>query len=298
LEGLGQYIFFLTNYFLGWLEFQITLNNSKNYRQIMKEIIEKLKQLTGKEYVQLTERGNKAIMLALALAKQLGKTTVLIPDQGGWLTFKNYPGKLNLKLKEIKTSHGLLSLEDLEKKADNDSALLACSMPGYLAVETCLKKIHDVCRKKNMLFINDASGSIGTEAAKCGDLIVSSFGKWKPVNLEYGGFVATNDNEHYTNFDESYFEEEKQEKLLEKLEQLPERLKKLKEARDKILDELQSFDIIHKDKQGINIAVRFDDEEAKNRITDYCRQNRLEFTECPRYIRVNEKAVSIEVKRL
>lgn len=264
----------------------------------MKEIIEKLKQLTGKEYVQLTERGNKAIMLALALAKQLGKTTVLIPDQGGWLTFKNYPGKLNLKLKEIKTSHGLLSLEDLEKKADNDSALLACSMPGYLAVETCLKKIHDVCRKKNMLFINDASGSIGTEAAKCGDLIVSSFGKWKPVNLEYGGFVATNDNEHYTNFDESYFEEEKQEKLLEKLEQLPERLKKLKEARDKILDELQSFDIIHKDKQGINIAVRFDDEEAKNRITDYCRQNRLEFTECPRYIRVNEKAVSIEVKRL
>ena len=37
---------------------------------------------------------------------------------------------------------------------------------------------------------------------------------------------------------------------------------------------------------------------VKQRIIDYCNENNLEFTECPRYIRINEPAISIEVKRL
>ncbi|MBW2978216.1 DegT/DnrJ/EryC1/StrS family aminotransferase [Candidatus Woesearchaeota archaeon] len=264
----------------------------------MEQILSKLKELTGKEFIQLAERGNKAIQIALDLAKQLEKTTVLIPDQGGWLTFKKYPKKFNLEIKEIKTKQGLLDLEDLEKNASQESVLLTTSMPGYFAAEENLQKIQEICTKKGCLFINDISGSIGTDFAKYGDLILASFGKWKPINLEYGGFIATNNNEFYTNFDASYFEEKKYEELIKLLEELPERLKKFQEIRKQIIEELESFKIIHKDKQGINVIVKFDDDEAKQRVISYCKDNKLEYTECPRYIRVNENAISIEVKRL
>ena len=263
----------------------------------MQQILEKLKELTGKQFIQLTERGNKAIKIALDLAKQLEKTTVLIPDQGGWLTFKKYPKKFNLEIKEIKTKQGLLDLADLEKNANQESVLLTTSMPGYFAVEKNIQKIQEICAKKGTLFINDISGSIGTDFAKFGDIILASFGEWKPVNLEYGGFIATNNKGFYTNFDASYFAEEKYDDLLKLLEELSERLKKFQEIRKKIFEELESFKIIHKDKKGINVIVEFNDDEIKQRIIDYCKDNKLEYTECPRYIRINENAISIEVKR-
>jgi len=264
----------------------------------MQQILSRLKELTGKEFIQLAERGNKAIKIALDLAKQLEKTTVLIPDQGGWLTFKKYPDKFGLAAKEIKTKQGLIDLEDLEKNANQESVLLTCSMPGYFAVEENIQKIQELCAKKGCLFFNDVSGSIGKDAAKHGDVILGSFGKWKPINLEYGGFIATNDKKYYTDFDSSYFEEKRYDELIKKLEELPERLKKLQEARKKILEELESFNVVYKEKEGINVVVKFDEDEAKQRIIDYCKDNKLEYTECPRYIRINEPAISIEVKRL
>jgi len=263
----------------------------------MQEILSKLKQLTGKKHIQLTERGNKSIKLVLDLANQLEKTTVLIPDQGGWLTYKKYPKKYSLEIKEVKTNQGLLDLKDLEKKADKNSILLTCSMPGYFALDN-IKKIKEICSKNNCLFINDASGSIGTNHAKTGDLVFASFGKWKPINLKYGGFIATDNDEFYEKFDASYFDETRYDELKEKFEQLPKRLEKFQKTRKQILDDLQSFNIVHKDKDGINVIVKFDDDEIKQRIIDYCEENKLEYTECPRYIRVNEPAVSIEVKRL
>lgn len=263
----------------------------------MERVISKLKELTGKPFVQLTERGNSAIKIALDLARQLDKTTVLVPDQAGWITYKKYPKKYGLEIKEIKTDSGLIDLEYLEKNADENSILLTCSMPGYFAVDN-IEEIMKLCSKKGCILINDISGSIGTDAAKIGHIVFSSFGKWKPVNLEYGGFIATDDESFYRDFDASYFEEMRYDALLQKFEELPVRLKKFQDIRQRILDDMQSFKIIHKDKDGINVIVKFDDEEVKQRIIDYCKENKLEYTECPRYIRVNEKAISIEVKRL
>ena len=262
----------------------------------MQRIISKLKKLTGTKFIQLTERGNHAINIAFDLAKQLGKKTVLIPDQGGWLYYKKAPKKFDLEIKEIKTNQGLLNLKDLEKNADKDSILITCSMPGYFAIDN-IEGIMQVCTKKGCLLVNDISGSIGTDAAKTGNLFIGSFGKWKPINLKYGGFIATDNKEFYTNFDASYFDEQKYDALLEKIEELPVKLEKFKEVRKKILEDLQSFEIVHKDKDGINVVVKFDDDEVKERIINYCEENKLEYTECPRYIRINEKAISIEVKR-
>ena len=262
----------------------------------MQRILSKLKELTGKEFIQLSERGDKAIDIALDLAKQMEKTTILIPDQGGWLYYKKAPKKYDLEIKEVKTDQGLIDLADLKKKANKDSILLTCSMPAYAAVDN-LKEIYKICKEKKCLLVNDVSGTLGTEHAKMGDIIISSFGKWKPINLEYGGFIATSDNKFYEDFDASYFDEHLYDDLLEKIENLPKRLKMFEDTRKQILEELESFEILHKDKLGINVIIRFNEDEVKVRIIDYCKENKLEFTECPRYIRVNDNAISIEIKR-
>jgi len=56
--------------------------------------------------------------------------------------------------------------------------------------------------------------------------------------------------------------------------------------------------IIHKDSKGINVIIRFSSDTEKERLINYCDKNNLEHTLCPRYIRVNVDALSIEVKRL
>ena len=263
----------------------------------MEKILGKLQELTGNKYVQLTEKGNSSVLIALTLAKNLDKEKVLIQDQGGWITYKQYPKKLGLEIIELKTNYGLIDLTDLEDKADENSVLLINSSPGYAAFED-MGKVMEVCKRKKCLLINDVSGSIGTENAKIGDIVFGSFGRWKPINLEYGGFIATNNDKYYEEFEASFFDEHRYDDLLEKINRLAERLKILREKRRKILEDLASFNIVHKDKDGINIIVKFDNDEAKQRIIDYCKENKLEYTECPRYIRINENAVSIEVKRL
>ena len=264
----------------------------------MQKVLEKLRDLTGNKYIQLTNKGNESLLIALTLVKNfLEKTKALIQDQGGWITYKQYPRKLGLEITEVKTEHGLADLNDLEDKADENSVLLINSSPGY-AVFQDMQKIQEVCRRKKCFLINDVSGSIGTEHAKTGDIIFGSFGRWKPINLEYGGFIATNNDRYYKEFEASYFDELRYNDLIKKIEDLPERLRILKEKRKKVIADLSGFDIIHKNKDGINVIVKFGSDEAKKKIADYCEKNKLEITECPRYIRINENAISIEVKRL
>ena len=60
--------------------------------------------------------------------------------------------------------------------------------------------------------------------------------------------------------------------------------------------QLKDFDIIQSN--GINVIVKFNNAEEKLKLIDYCKLYGYEFTLCPRYIRVLEDAISIEVKRL
>jgi hypothetical protein len=168
-------------------------------------------------------------------------------------------------------------------------------MPGYFAVED-MKLISEIAKKAGAVLINDASGSIGSENAKIGDVIVGSFAEWKPVDVGYGGFIAT--NEDYFGEMQGVFSQNFMEKLVKKLNGLNARIAFLKSKVKKVKKDLKDFEIIHKEHDGLNVIVKFNTEEEKEKILNYCRKNNLEYTLCPRYIRVNEDAVSIEVKRL
>jgi len=63
------------------------------------------------------------------------------------------------------------------------------------------------------------------------------------------------------------------------------------------MKDLDHFKIINEKEEGLVILVSFTTDNEKEKIIDFCQKNKLEWTECPRYIRLNEKAISIEVKR-
>jgi hypothetical protein len=267
-------------------------------------IIEKIRQLTSHRHIKLTNCCNSAILLSLIIAKKEGRDTILIPDQGGWLTYQTFPTLLGLKTKEIKTDFGLLNLKELEKAANSNSALIINSLAGYIAPQP-LGEIARICKSKGCLLIEDASGSIGQEGLCDGnhsDILVCSFGKWKPINLEYGGFISTNRKEYLEMdpelFQMTRFSEQFYPGLLNKLEEFPKRVESLQKTCQKIKSDLKDMEVIHRGRQGLNVIIKFRNGAEKEKIINYCKKNNYQLTVCPRYIRVMDNAISIEVKRL
>jgi hypothetical protein len=259
----------------------------------------KLKQLTSKHHIFFTDRGNSSILLSMKLAKSFGKTKLVIQDQGGWITYSQYAKKLKLELLEMDTDYGLVDLKHLKNNIRTDSVLLMNSMPGYYALQENMEKISELCKEAGCFLINDASASIGREAAKHGDIILGSFGEWKPLEVKYGGYIAFDKSDYETFFRENFTKEVKDfyGKLCIRLGELPKKLKMIEESTGKIKSDLKGFDIIHREKEGLNVIVKFKNDLEKMKLLDYCKLCSLEFTLCPRYIRVLEDALSIEVKR-
>ena len=156
-----------------------------------------LKKLTGKKHIFFTNRGNTSIKLALKLAKDLEKKKAFIQDQGGWITYEQFLKKFKYEFYLLDTDYGIIDLKLLRQKLDKESVLLINSMPGYFVIQENMKEIYDLCKKKECFLINDVSGSIGKDIAKYGDLIIGSFGRWKPLNIKYGGveIIKLNSNQ-------------------------------------------------------------------------------------------------------
>ena len=266
-------------------------------QRIEKDKIKKiLRSFTSTKDIKLIARGNNAVFIALQIAKRLGKTDVLIQDQGGWLTYKQYAQKLEMKVIELKTDYGIIDVKKLPDKLNENSVLIVNSLTGYFA-EQPMRKIANIAKDKKTLLINDVSGSIGTWNCKYGDIILGSFGNWKPINLGEGAFIAVKDEKNF-----KFFEVEEAvlnyTELLKKIETLGKRLKFLYNTCKKIKKELKKEKIIHKDSYCLNVVVLFDNDAEKEKIINYCNTNSLPYTLCPREIRVNANAISIEVKRL
>ncbi|MBI4447911.1 DegT/DnrJ/EryC1/StrS family aminotransferase [Candidatus Woesearchaeota archaeon] len=270
--------------------------------EYQEKAVKKLKKLSRHGYVRITSRGNSAIFAALFIAKKINpKPKLIIPDQGGWISFKRYPLILNFAVKEVKTHYGIIDLDDLKEQSKNASALIFTSFAGYFA-EQPLKKIFKICKANNCLVIEDASGAVGDRKlcnGKYSDIIVASFGKWSPVNSGYGGFISSNNPEHFNAAKEvfsmisvhpSFFKE-----VIPKLNN--QRLKSILEKAEAIKKDLKKFQIVHPDSRGLNVVVKFD-AQTLPQLLDYCQKNSLQYVLCPNYIRLNERAISIEAKRI
>ncbi|MDP3918928.1 MAG: DegT/DnrJ/EryC1/StrS family aminotransferase [Nanoarchaeota archaeon] len=257
------------------------------------ELVEELKKICKHKNVEITDRCNSAIFIAMQMVSNSEKKKILIPDQGGWFSYKKYPKFFGLEIVEVKTDYGVIDIKDLEEKSKDCCGFIFTSFAGYFA-EQDLKKISEVCRNNGCLVIEDASGAIGDEILCNGeysDIIVGSFGHWKPVNCGYGGFISSNLEIKGEALSMIKVYEGAYDEMYDALKN--NKLPKLLELSKKVKDDLKEFDILYREKRGVNVVVR------KNpKIIEYCKEKGYPFVECPNYIRVNEEAISIELKRL
>lgn len=259
----------------------------------------KISQITGFGGVEITNRGNQSIFSALEIVNQINnKKQILIPDQGGWISFKLYPKYFGFSVKELKTEDGIINTEELYRNIKDSSALLLTSFAGYFA-EQNISEIYEICNKNNVLLIEDATGAIGDDFLcrhNHADIIVGSFSNYNPVDVGYGGFIATSQdllkNARFA-LSLSNPHPNAENEILNKLNS--NKLKKMLNFSDFVKEELKSsgFRVIHGDKRGINVMC-----EYNPFLLDYCEEKEYPYMICPNYNRLNRKAISIELKRL
>lgn len=261
----------------------------------------KFKNLTSHKHIELTNSGNASIFIALSAVGD----NVIIPNQGAWNGFKQIANLLNKNISIIDTEYGVINPESINDFEDN-SALILTSFAGYTA-EQDLKKISKICHEKNIVLIEDASAGIGDLAKKVGngmysDIILTSTGSPKIINVGSGGIISTNNEE--------FFEKTKIQQKITKideitlsgidveLENISENLDHTITANNYLKNKLS--DVIHKDKRGLNVIIK----DAKPKDLSWHLKQELKInkkgfiTKCPNYNRVKEKAVAIELKNL
>jgi hypothetical protein len=276
--------------------------------QEKKQIFDLLGEMTGHKYMKLVHRGNAAIMCALYMVKKTNpKPFILIPDQGGWISFRTYPKMLGFDIRTVKTNRGLIDLIDLEKKAESGAALLVTSFAGYFA-EQPMKYISKICKRYNCILIEDASGALADDELADGyysDIILASFGKWKPISVEYGGFISTGSKEMMDDAKEIFSSTNffpRFDILLDKLKTAKQTLKNMIKRAEQVKEDLNKtfpdLKILHSDLRGLNVVVAFLDEKEKKAIIGYCESKGYDYRVCPDYIKVEENAISIELKRM
>jgi len=264
------------------------------------KILTKLKELTSHHYIEIVSRGNYAIDVAFSIIPK--DKIVLIPEEGGWIHYEKAPKKLGLTALKVKCDDAKLNLTNLKDKLNhhNCGALLYQNPGGYFA-EQPMKEIYQLCRKHNCLVILDVSGSIGTKLCdgKYADILIGSFGEWKLVEAKIGGFISSQDKSLFEQLKlEKLHDEEALNSINEALQRLPKRIKYLTELRKKIVSDLTSYEVVRPKELGFVVVVKYKNEVEKAQLMEYCHKNKYPFTQCPRYIRLNSPAISIEIKQL
>lgn len=261
-------------------------------------VLKKINKMTRHTHTILTERGNSAIFLALAIAKRANpRPHVLIPDQGGWISFKNYPKHFNFNIREIETDYGVIKTRGLRPKTKTASALLITSFAGYFA-EQPIKSLSKICKETGCLLIEDASGALGDRKlcnGKYSDIVVGSFEKSGSVSTGYGGFISVSNIKYLETISDVLSMFKTHDSIYKELRgQLNnKKLKRMLALAEEVKKDLKEFDIIHTNKRGLNVVTKFNTEVMK-----YCTQKKYPYILCPNYTRVNEKAICIELKRI
>ena len=256
---------------------------------MINQVSKKLKSLVKKKNMLFTGSCDEALMMGAKILLADSKNKLIITqDSGGWLSYPKIAKKLGVPIIYIKTNKGKLSLSELKKH--KDCVLILHSLPGYCYKED-MKAIQKICESNNIKLLNDACGSIGTESATRGNIICCSFGKWKPLSAGGGGFLASN------LILTGKSEELDFARINKSIDTMNKRIKTWKKISSTVKKEMKEF-VLNEGNQGINVLLKFKNDDERERLINFCKDKNLEYTICPRYIRSNEDAVCVEIKKL
>ena len=249
--------------------------------------------LTNHEHLTIVDSGDAAIKAAVQLFN-----AVLIPEEGGWLSYKKLPKSYDV----VKCDDSRINLTALEHrlKTKKAEAFLYQNPGGYFA-EQPAQEIYQLCSSFGCKVILDVSGALGTKLCNgnYADILVGSFGSWKLADAGAGGFISARDKKVFEQLKAAALSDGALlQKIARKLVCLNARIEFLSNKRKKIINDLFGFKVIYPGDLGFVAVIAVADEQEKENLISYCVKEELEWTECPRYIRVNRQAISIEVKRL
>lgn len=264
-----------------------------DFNMIKQEIYE----LIGKENIILTKRGNESIKLALKIAKDQKKTKCFIMDQGGWITYPQFIKKLKLESITIKTDDCKINLEGLKNQLDDKSILLIHSLSGYWYKQP-MEEIYNICKESQTTLICDVAGSIFDPDLIKGDIIIGSFGRWKPIDNHSGGFIACDKELN------DFLDITTPEQLLSKIKDVKTRTEFLNSTSLKIIKEIKKENLSTLNDSNNNsnmnyvVVAPFKTEKEKETLIKIATKFNVEANECPREIRSLRQAISFEVKKL
>lgn len=262
-----------------------------------------IKEMVGQKFVNPVASGNCAILAAVSAID--GK--IMIPDQGGWRGFKDYPDLMGKEVCILETDLGVVNTDalDSELRKHNPGGLFLTSFAGYIA-EQDIKEIAKICRENSVYLIEDTSGAIGDKILARGDadITICSTGAPKIVNVLSGGFVSTN---HKEILDMSARVASACRispvicaGITEELKNAPDTVERLVKYSAILKEELE--DVVHRDSRGVCAGFETDDSK---RFVKRARENGLVtdanqgfLTACPRYERFLKNGVVVELKKL
>lgn len=260
--------------------------------------------ITGHKHVKIVNSGNSAILSVMSTFNN----KILIPDQGGWIGFKNIAKFLGIEALLVPTNLGIIDpdvlINIIEDK--NPEALFLTSFAGYIG-EQSIKQIYKTCNENGVTLVEDASGAVGDKKKRLANgnhahVILASTGYPKIINVGNGGFISTDDNKILKSA-KTILKIVKADSITcagisAEIKNASQTLSGTVKACKFLKKELEYS--IHKDKRGITIALPVNDPqkvgyELRKKLNV---EGRNIITICPRYERINANAVCVEIKNL
>jgi glycine/serine hydroxymethyltransferase len=270
-------------------------------KELIKSAESAVRNLTGHKYSKIVNSGNSAIFTVMSRLK--GK--IMVPDQGGWSGFIKIAEFLNHEIIYLPTHYGLIDPDFLylTLQKEKPKALFLTSFAGYTA-EQPLKEIHQICKEEGVVLVEDASGALGDEKGrlankKYADVIVASTGSPKIVNVGNGGVISSNQRElmdlplRFLDADPVTCAG-----ITEEIKNAPSILSETISACAYLKKELD--EVFHKNKRGINVILQTRNTKimARELRSSLNVHKGGMISKCPRYDRVMDKGIALEIKNL
>jgi hypothetical protein len=277
------------------------VNQIPSKNQLIKSAEKDICNLTHHKYSKILNSGNSAIFTVMSNFQ--GK--IMVPDQGGWSGTIKIAEYLGLEIIYLPTDEGLINpnlLDDILIKK-TPKALFLTSFAGYTA-EQPLKETYNVCDEEGVVLVEDASGALGDETSRLANgkhshIILASTGSPKIVNVGNGGFIST-DLEEVLETPLKFLQADHVTcaGISQEIKNAPSLLSKTISSCSYLKEKLE--DVFHEDRRGVNVICKADNPKklaTELRAALKVRNGGM-ISKCPRYDRILEDAVALEIKNL